>query len=97
MSNKFDSNKILHHLDDPNRILIFTIDEAFIIFGGFLTGVFFTNLLLIALSVMACLLIRLFKKRIGVGAYRAFSYWYLPYSKKSYKALPPSHIKEWLG
>lgn len=98
MSNhQYDSNKILHHLDDPNRILIFTIDEAIILFGGFLSGVFFTNLLLIGISVGSCFLIRMFKKRIGVGAYRAFSYWYLPYSKKAYKIFPPSYIREWLG
>lgn len=97
MSNKFDSNKILHHLDDPNRILIFTIDEAIVLIGGFMVGLLLSNLLLMVFSIGACLLIRIFKKRIGVGAYQAFAYWYLPYSKKAYKALPPSHIREWLG
>lgn len=97
MSNKFDSNKILHHLDDPNRILIFTIDEAIIVIGGFLVGLALSNLLLIFGSAGCCILIRIFKKRIGVGAYRAFAYWYLPYSKKAYKVLPPSFIREWLG
>tara|TARA_R110002050_G_scaffold249861_1_gene387719 strand:- start:15902 stop:16195 length:294 start_codon:yes stop_codon:yes gene_type:complete len=97
MSNKSDSHKILHHLDDPNRILIFTVDETIVLIGGFLIGLMLSNLLLTASSVGACILIRVFKKRIGVGAYRAFAYWYLPYSKKAYKVLPPSHIREWLG
>ncbi len=83
--NDVGQHLILHHLDDPLRILHWTVDEAVVLmipaFGGFgierplwgliCAGLFFWGL-------------RNFKKRFGLSTLRHALYWYWP---KFYKRL----------
>jgi type IV conjugative transfer system protein TraL len=60
-------------------------------------GLFFDQLTLgIVISVGNYRINQKYKERFGKGQIQAVAYWFLP-SGYSFKKLPPSHIREYLG
>ena len=96
--NDYDQHLILHHLDDPLRILYWTLDEASVmilpVFGGLalekpLLGIIFAGLCFWGL--------RHIKKRFGLSTLKHALYWYLPHNKRKLPHTPPSCIREYIG
>ncbi|MFN7097091.1 MAG: type IV conjugative transfer system protein TraL [Gammaproteobacteria bacterium] len=95
---KENSFYIPQYLDEPERILLWTVDEAlaFIVpfMVGLLVGYQTTGLVLGAISMIA---IKKFKSHQGQAHYRRWLYWYFPSRLANVKATPPSEIREYLG
>lgn len=92
------NTSIPKYLDEPERLLFWTIDEFIalivpIVFG-FAIGVFWLGLVLSPLS--SGLLMKT-KKRRSPGAFLSRCYWYLPSSLVPLKAVPLSHQRVWVG
>lgn len=93
-----DEHHILHHLDDPLRLLKWTIDEALImILPILLLGVGLGEILLGSIVGFGGFSgLRFLKKRFGKKILRPLLYWYLP-SHSKFKSFPKSHIREFIG
>ncbi len=98
MSSDYDQHLILHHLDDPLRILKWTLDEAGIIIAPIFFGIAiehpFLGLLCAGLGYWALTHI---KKRFGLSTLKHSLYWYLPKNNKKLPHTPPSYIREYMG
>jgi conjugal transfer pilus assembly protein TraL len=93
-----DQHLILHHLDDPLRILHWTIDEAVTIilptFFGLGVERPLIGLILAGGGVWG---LKSTKKRFGLSTLRHALYWYLPRNKRKLPHTPPSYIREYIG
>lgn len=85
-------------LNEPEKIIRWTIGELVLFLAPlFVIGFFFSWILGLIVSLI------LYKglKRLTTGPYGnllfAVDYWFMPFSRKRYKAIAPSHIKEWIG
>jgi type IV conjugative transfer system protein TraL len=89
---------ILHHLDDPLRILYWTVDEAAVLvspmFGGLALERPFWGLLLGTLGFWG---LRKAKRRWNLCTLRHAQYWFLPNHQKRHRHLPPSYIREYVS
>ncbi|MBP6985490.1 MAG: type IV conjugative transfer system protein TraL [Alphaproteobacteria bacterium] len=98
MSTDYDQHIILHHLDDPLRILKWTVDEAAILilpmFFGLAIDHFIVGLLMSAFGFWG---LRNLKRRLGLMAVKHALYWYLPHNRRKLPTSPPSYIREYLG
>jgi conjugal transfer pilus assembly protein TraL len=98
MSQDYDAHILLHHLDDPFRVLMWTIDEALLLiippFIGLMTDQLFLWLVLGFGSFAA---LRKAKKKFGGGTLKHAFYWYLPHNKARLKKTPPSYIRHYRG
>ncbi len=94
----YDQHIILHHLDDPLRILKWTIDEALIILGPTFFGLATEHPILGLLAAGSGFwgLTRV-KKKFGLSTLRHALYWYLPKNNKKLPHTPPSYIREYLS
>lgn len=98
MSQDYDQHLILHHLDDPFRILYWTLDEAIVIFVPTIAGIFLNQVMLgFIFSVSGFWGLRKTKKVYGFDNVKHMFYWYLPRIKKKLPNSPDSHIREYLG
>ncbi len=98
MNADYDTHLILHHLDDPLRILKWTLDEAGVILIPPFLSVLFENVLLgFAISVVGYWALRQIKRRFGEGTLKHAMYWYLPHNRRHLKKTPPSYIREYLA
>lgn len=98
MSPDYDQHIILHHLDDPLRILYWTMDEAAIILLVPYLGLALNHPVLgIVLSFGGFYLIRKLKTRFGQRSLKPSLYWYLPHNKRKLPHMPPSYIREYFG
>ena len=96
--NDYDQHIILHHLDDPLRILKWTIDEALVILGPTFLGLATEHpiLGLLAAGFGFWVLTRV-KKKFGLSTLRHALYWYLPKNNRKLPHTPPSYIREYLS
>lgn len=98
MSSDYETHIILHHLDDPLRILKWTVDEALIILLPPFIGLAIDQPLLgFIMAGGGFWVMKRFKERIGIGFYRQWIYWHLPHNDRHLKKTPPSYIREYLG
>jgi conjugal transfer pilus assembly protein TraL len=98
MSADYDHHILLHHLDDPLRILYWTIDEAVLILLVPYLGLAFNHPLLgILLSGGGFYLLRQLKARFGRRSLKPALYWYFPHPKRKLPKMPPSYIREYWG
>ena len=89
---------ILNYLDLPPRILIWPVSEVVFVMCPFLLGLVLGFYISgIILSILAVLVIRTYKHRVGIGRLSGFLYWYLPPNPSQYPNTPPSYIREWIG
>ena len=90
----YTNTNVMHHLDKPIRLLMWTIDEivcisAPIIFG-FISDAWVIGFLI---GISSCFCLRKFKSKIGAtGGLAQFKYWAFPQQK-----MPKSYIKEYLS
>lgn len=90
---------IPRYLDEPERILIFTVDEfmamiiPFIILGLLLKFIM-TGLIVSAASIY---LVRKFKSDMGGAVCKHWLYWHLPREALRLKATPSASIREYIG
>lgn len=98
MSQDYDQHIILHHLDDPLRILHWTLDEASAVLLPAVLGLM-ADYPLHGLGVSALCYgsLKKIKKRFGLETLKHAVYWYLPKSHKRLPHTPPSHIREYIG
>jgi len=98
MSVDYDQHLILHHLDDPLRLLKWTVDEALIIVSPIFFGIAVEHpyLGLICAGLGYWTLTRI-KKKFGLSTLKHALYWYFPKSHKKLPHMPPSYIREYVG
>lgn len=95
---EYDKYVILRYLDNPVRILFWTIDEMLIVFApiaiGFISG--FPGISLI-IATLGYLGLRYIKTHFGNGLLRHAIYWYLPFTETSLQVKVKSYIREYIG
>lgn len=93
-----DQHQILRHLDDPLRILKWTVDEALILLLTPFVGLAIEKGALgIGAAALGFWSLRKIKKSVGVGRLRHALYWVLPPNRRRLKHTPPSSIREYVG
>lgn len=94
----YDQHRILHHLDDPMRLLKWTLDEAAVIlippFFGLAVGHLIPGMVFSAIGFWG---ITGVKKRVGFVSLKHALYWYFPHNNRALPNTPPSHIREYFG
>ena len=89
---------IPRRLDDPERWLFWTVDEAAVLLGPGLLGLaanaFVTGLVV---GVGGWLLLRRIKRGGGAHVVHFALYWFLPDFALRLRATPPSHVRRYLG
>lgn len=97
MSN-LEQHLILHHLDDPLRVLYWTVDEAAVlIFSPFIGVMINQPLMGGAFSIFGTWLIIKLKKMLGGGTLKHALYWHFPHNRSRLGHTPPSCIREYIG
>lgn len=95
---EYDNHIILHHLDDPLRILKWTIDEALILIGPIFFGIaadhFVMGMMCAGVGFWG---LKKIKQRLGSMGLKHMFYWYLPHNKRQLPTSPPSCKREYLG
>jgi len=89
---------IPQHLDEPFRLILWTLDEFLVFFAPFILFLLFLNSPLIGLAIGAGLLFGLKKIKGEQGHYFLYNllYWYAPFLMPL-KATPPSYQRTFLG
>ena len=89
---------IPQHLDEPFKIILWTVDEICVLLIPFVLSMVLFNVPLIGLLTGVGLMFILKKIKGEQGHYFIFNvmYWYLP-SVMRFRAIPPSHLREWIG
>jgi len=87
------------HLDDPPRLIFWTIDEVIIFLVPFTLlvigrGMIFSGLII---SITLFWLMRKIKQDRGHAFLLAFLYWHLPGKKNNKRLFCPSHIREYIS
>lgn len=85
-------------LNEPEKFIRWTVGELCVFLGPlFVIGFFFSWILGF---ILGCILYKALKT-LTAGPYgnlfAAADYWFMPFSRRRYKAIAPSHIKEWVG
>lgn len=89
---------IPQYLDEPERILFFTLDEAMILFSPFVLGIVMEHLLIgLLLGIAGLYSYRKLKGTHGKSVMLYAKYWYLPASMSRMIFTPPSHIRFYQG
>ena len=93
-----DKNHIPQYLDEPTRIILWTIDELLFFLVPFIILFFGFNQVILGAITGALLVFCLRKLKGEQGHYFLYSlmYWHLP-SMVQFKSTPPSHYREFLG
>ena len=91
-------HSIPRRLDDPERWLFWTVDEAAVLMGPALLGLAANAFVpgLVA-GVGGWLLLRRVKRGGGANIARYALYWFLPDFVLRLKATPPSHVRRFIG
>jgi type IV conjugative transfer system protein TraL len=98
MNNDYDQHLILHHLDDPLRILHWTIDEAAMIILPAFFGLGVERPALGLILAGGCFWgLKNVKKRFGLSTLKHALYWHLPKNNRKLPNTPPSYIREYIG
>ena len=89
---------IPRRLDDPERWLFWTVDEATVLMGPTLLGLAANAFVpgLVA-GVAGWLLLRRVKRGGGANIARYALYWFLPDFVLRLRATPPSHVRRLVG
>lgn len=93
-----DKNHIPQHLDEPARLILWTIDEAVAFLVPFLIFLWGFNQTVLGTIIGVVLVLVLKKLKGEQGHYFIYSlmYWYFP-AMVRFKSTPPSHFREFLG
>ena len=92
------SGYIPQYLDEPERLLFWTLDEALVMFVPLVLGLMVSGSVGIALGAGAMFIYRKFKNlKAGVRTIKGYCYWTLPGNFMPAKRLPPSYLREFIG
>jgi len=93
-----DKYAIPQHLDEPARVMLWTVDEVIIFTIPFMLFLFVVDAPLTGLVVSATLafMLRKIKGDSGYQYFYQMIYWYLPFGL-TLKATPPSHVRTYIG
>jgi len=93
-----DKYVIPSRLDDPERWLFWTLDEAAVLLGpavlGLAANAFVTGLVA---GLGAWALLRRAKRGGGADAAVSALYWFLPDFASGFRGVPPSHLRRFIG
>jgi len=99
MSGVDDIHIIFHTLDNPKRILFWTLDEAMTVFILFILGIWI-NLTFLLLIIPVKAFHKKLKRKFPNSSLKHKLYWIMPHhiflKSGRYKNLPPSYIQELL-
>lgn len=85
-------------LNEPEKFIKWTMTEICIFLGPlFVVGFFFSWILGLSLSLALYKGLRMLTQGPYGDLLAAVDYWFMPFSRRRYKAIAPSHIKEWIG
>ena len=88
---------IPRRLDDPERWLFWTLDEAAVLMGSALLGLAANHFVIgLATGLGGWLVLRRIKRGAPTSARQAL-YWFLPDFVLRLKATPASHIRRYIG
>ena len=90
--------KTPQYLNEPYRLILFTLDEVFVVLAtlyllGFVCGLVLTSLFMASFFIF---LMKRMKGNEGPSFYIHLFYWFFSISPKL-RATPPSWIREFLG
>lgn len=89
---------IPQYLDEPERYIIFTPDELFIVAGSLLLCTVIANFAIgLGLAAFGFWAIRKFKKGSSLHRMKWAAYWLLPADLLRLKATPPSYLRHLAG
>lgn len=93
-----DKNHIPQYLDEPTRIILWTIDELILFLVPLLILFFGFDQLILGIATGIALVFGLRKLKGEQGHYflHSLMYWYLPAIVR-FKSTPPSYYREFLG
>jgi len=93
-----DKYVIPSRLDDPERWLFWTLDEAAVLLGpavlGLAANAFVTGLVA---GLGAWALLRRAKRGGGADVAVSVLYWFLPDFASGFRGAPPSHLRRFIG
>lgn len=85
-------------LNEPEKFIRWTFGELSVFLGPLLVvGFFFSWVLGLVLAVTLYKCLKLLTQGPYGDLFHALDYWFMPFSRRRYKAIAPSHIKEWVG
>ncbi len=92
-----DQNVLLNTLDNPKRILFWTMDEVLLVFIFFMMGLIF-NIFILLLIFPVKMFYGKLKRRFPRGLFKHKVYWNMPHKvfikSGRYKNLPPSYVRD---
>lgn len=89
---------IPQYLDEPERFLFFTMDEALVLFAPVGFGIFANHFMLgLVLGIAGLFGYRKLKGTHGKSVMHFAKYWYFPASMSSLRCTPPSFIRFYQG
>jgi len=93
-----DKYQIPKYLDDPFKIVLFTLDEFLALVIPFFIGLWVFDFPICGSIVGAIMVFALKKIKGERGHYYLYHlmYWYLPPLRK-FRSTPPSHMRDFLG
>ena len=93
-----DKYAIPHYLDEPYKILLWTIDEVVVFILPTFLGLTIFNYPLTGVVLGIVMIYALKKLKSDQGHYFIYDlcYWYCP-PLIPYRVIPPSYIREWVG
>lgn len=95
---KADKFKIPSTLNDPEKVAFWTIDEFFLLMGGFILGIVFSRFIEgIGIGFVCVYLIKKFKRGESLNIIRYAIYWYAPSSLFDFKRTLHSYKRELAG
>jgi type IV conjugative transfer system protein TraL len=98
MEKNYKNNVISSNLDNPKRILGFTIPEIVIVIAPICIAVFFSGFVSIFLVFVGFFIRKKyinFVRRTPINRIKTSIYWYLPNRKNS--IIPKSYIREYIS
>jgi type IV conjugative transfer system protein TraL len=85
-------------LNEPEKFIRWTVAELCVFLGPlFVVGFFFSWVLGLFLGFLFYKGLKLLTQGQYGNLLAAVDYWFMPFSRRRYKAIAPSHIKEWVG
>jgi conjugal transfer pilus assembly protein TraL len=94
-----DSYHVPQYLDEPFKLLLWTLDEFLLLFGTPLLFMVFFNSLIVGLIVgfVLMLLLQKLKGKHGHHFVKHLMYWYLPSVVFRLKATSASYLRQLIG
>ncbi len=85
-------------LNEPEKIIRWTVSELAVFLGPLcVIGFFFSWILGLLIGVTLYKGLKLLTRGAYGDLLSSVDYWFMPFSKRRYKAIAPSYIKEWIG